>query len=128
MSIRTFVMVGLLATYSLPAFADREAGREVFRTHCVGCHSIQCNRNGPKLGGLLGRPAGTVPDFDGYSRAMKESGIVWDKDILNAYLTDPASVVSGNAMASFGKIADKIARANLIDFVVQPDNSLDLCF
>jgi len=59
---------------------------------------------------------------------MKKSGIVWDRDILNAYLTDPASVVTDNAMASFGKIPDAIDRRDLIEFLTKPDNSLDLCF
>jgi cytochrome c len=117
-----------LLILSFPAFADREAGRDVFRAKCIGCHAFQCNRNGPKLGGLIGRTAGTISDFDGYSDAMKKSGIVWDKKTLYAYLTDPDSVVSNNAMASFGKIENETDRRNLIDFLIEPDTSLDICF
>lgn len=110
------------------AVADRQAGVDVFRENCVACHSFECNRNGPKLGGLIGRPAGTIADFDGYSDAMKASGIVWNESTLDAYLTDPASYIPKNAMASFGHIDDQTERQNLIEFLVEPDTSLDLCF
>ena len=122
------LILGLIALYGGPVLADHEAGRDVFRESCIGCHAIGCNRIGPKLGGIIGRTAGAIADFDGYSDAMRKSGIIWSKETLNAYLTDPASVVPENAMASFGRIDDEAKRRDLIDFLIEPDNSLDLCF
>ena len=128
MRIAVPMILGVLILGGGPVLADRAAGRHVFRAHCIGCHAIQCNRNGPKLVGIVGRTAGTISDFDGYSDVMKNSGIVWNEESLDAYLTDPASYVPGNAMASFGRIADDTDRRNLINFLVEPDESLDLCF
>ena len=78
------------------------------------------------LDGIIGRPAGSVSDFDGYSDAMKNSGIVWDEDKLDAYLKDPKSVVSGNSMAGFGKIENEQERRDLIEFLVEPDAPSEL--
>ena len=125
---RISLILGLITLCSGPVLADREAGRDVFRENCIGCHSFECNRSGPRLGDLLGKAAGTISDFDGYSDAMKNSGIVWIKETLDAYLADPASVVPDNAMASFGRIDDDTERRNLINFLIEPDTSLDLCF
>ncbi len=30
-------------------------GKNLFRAKCVACHSVACNRSGPKLEGLFGR-------------------------------------------------------------------------
>ncbi len=120
----------LLTLFNLPASAGREAGREVFFTaSCIACHSIACNRSGPKLGGVIGRRAGSVSDYANYSEAMKASNIIWTEETLNAYLIDPAAVVPGNRMASWGfNIEDMEQLRNLIDFLKEPDTSLDLCF
>ena len=128
MRLWMFAILGVLTITSSLAWADREAGREIFRANCIGCHAINCNKNGPKLGGILGRNAGMVTDFDGYSEAMKNSGIVWNEKTLNSYLSDPASFVPDNAMASFGRIENDTERRDLIDFLIKPDDSLDLCF
>ena len=128
MDARVIPFFLLIFAFPFEAWADRDAGRDVFRESCIGCHSIGCSRNGPMLEGIIGRPAGSVADFDGYSDAMKDSGIVWDEDKLDAYLKDPKSVVSGNSMAGFGKIENEQERRDLIEFLVQPDKSLDICF
>jgi cytochrome c len=120
--------LGALLLTTSAVGANPDAGRDVFRQYCIGCHSIECNRSGPQLRGLLGRTAGTVPDFDGYSEAMKNSGIVWNEDTLDAFLKDPVSIVPKNAMSTFRGLPDDSARQNLIEFLSQPDTSLDLCF
>jgi cytochrome c len=122
------ISLAILLLTTSAAVADRDAGREVFRQHCIACHAIECNRAGPKLENVIGRTAGTVSDFDGYSEAMKNSGIVWDEDTLDPFLEDPVAVVPNNGMAAFGGLPDDSARQALIAFLAQPDNSLDLCF
>lgn len=130
MRFRTTVVICLLMTLGPPALADREAGREVFYSAgCIACHAIECNRLGPKLGGIIGRPAGSVPDYDSYSEAMTSSDVVWSEETLDAYLADPAAFIPGNGMAtSAGKMTDETQRHHLIAFLKEPDNSLDLCF
>jgi nitrite reductase (NO-forming) len=52
---------------------------------------------GPRLGGIIGRKAGTEPGFT-YSRAMKQASITWTPQTLAIYLADPQKAVPGNRM------------------------------
>lgn len=116
------------AVTSTPVLADRDAGRDVFSARCIACHAIECNRAGPKLGGVIGRQAGTVSDYSDYSDAMKNSNIVWTEETLDAYLADLTGVVPNNGMAVVGNLEDPAQRQDVIDFLKEPDSSLDLCF
>ena len=120
----------LLAISSSATFADRDAGRDVlFSAGCISCHAVECNRDGPRLGGIMGRRAGSVPDFDDYTNAMKNSNVVWTEDTLDKFLADPEAFIPGNSMAtSSGKLEDAKQRSDLIAFLMDPDNSQDLCF
>ena len=60
---------------------------------------LAATRAVPKLRGLIGRRAGSVPDYDGYSDVMKSSSVVWTEDSLDRYLADPAGFMPGNGMA-----------------------------
>ena len=47
---------------------------------------------------------------------------------LDAFLTNPAAVVPGTSMAFYvGTLEDEGQRRDLIDFLKEPDNSLDIC-
>jgi len=105
-----------------------EAEKDVFRAKCIGCHAINCNRNGPKLGGVMGRNAGGVTDFPGYSEALKKSGVVWTDKTLDDFLKDPNKLVPGTKMASAGGVDSAQQRRLLIRFIKRTDTSLDLCF
>jgi cytochrome c len=89
------------------ADADLAAGERVFRSQCMGCHAIEEGRNraGPTLHGLFGREAGTLEGFD-YSDAMREAGIVWSEETLDAFLEDPRGMVPGTIMVFWGLRAD----------------------
>jgi cytochrome c len=76
---------------------DPDAGRQLFEKRCTGCHSLDRNKEGPRLGGVYGRPVGTVPGFD-YSAALKSVHFVWDEERLNKWLTDTQSLVEDNNM------------------------------
>jgi len=105
-----------------------EVEKDVFRAKCIGCHAITCNRNGPKLGGVMGRNAGGVTDFPGYSEALKKSGLVWTDKTLDDFLKDPNKLVPGTKMASAGRLDSAQQRKMLIRFIKRADTSLDLCF
>ena len=93
------VLVVAGATANRGYAQDAEHGKTIFKP-C--CHATDhANRVGPGLGGLIGRKAGTVPGFP-YSDAMKESDVVWDAKILNAYVESPQQVVPGNRMPYAG--------------------------
>ena len=48
-----------LLLFSLPDAnaQDVSKGRDVFITRCLRCHAFACNKEGPRLGGLIGRKA-----------------------------------------------------------------------
>lgn len=57
---------------------------------------------GPSLAHVWGRKAGTEQGFQRYSDALKSSGIAWNAQTLDKWLTDPAALVPGNAMPFSG--------------------------
>jgi cytochrome c len=78
--------------------ANIDSGKDLFERRCAGCHSLDKNKEGPRLGGVFGRASASVPGFD-YSDALKSSHLTWDADTLNQWLADPEQVVRGNDMA-----------------------------
>ncbi|MCK3828695.1 cytochrome c family protein [Pseudomonas sp. W2Aug9] len=116
-----YVLLTLALTIvGAPAFAagDAEAGGKLFTKTCGGCHSIGEGARGgfgPQLNGIIGRPAGTTPDYQ-YSDAMKNSGVVWTRDKLAAYIEDPKSVVSGTRMIFWG-ISDPQKIENILAYL-----------
>jgi cytochrome c len=119
----------LFAVTSFSALGDAspELGAEVFRRTCNACHAIACNKSqGPKLGGLFGRKAGTVADFS-YSPEMMRSGIVWTERTLDLFVTDPSALVPGNRMASAPTVKEATERRSLIAWLKSEDTSLDIC-
>jgi cytochrome c len=113
--IVALALAGLVFAGAVSAAPDAAAlkrGEEVY-ARCAACHAIEANRTGPQHCGLFGRRAGTAPGFDGYSKAMRASGIVWDEHSLNVFLQDPIKAVPGTAMGYAGVKDDK-ERAELI--------------
>ena len=85
------------------AFAgDVKAGKKVFKK-CKACHEVKEGRNksGPSLYNILGASAGQVEGFR-YSKAMAESGLIWDAETMDAFLADPKKIVKGTKMAFRG--------------------------
>ena len=74
-------------------------GIDVFSTECAECHSIKegKNKKGPSLFGIVGRKAGAIADFK-YSDSLKDSGIVWTQEKLQAYIKSPKATVPGGKM------------------------------
>ena len=116
-----YVLLTLVLTViAAPAFAagDADAGGKLFTKTCGGCHSIGEGARGgfgPELNGIIGRPAGTTTDYQ-YSDAMKNSGVVWTREKLAAYIEDPKSVVSGTRMIFWG-ISDQEKIDNLLAYI-----------
>ncbi|MFD1696224.1 c-type cytochrome [Roseibium aestuarii] len=107
-----------LLTLSLPLIlatgtalaGDPAAGEKVFKK-CAACHAVgegAKNKVGPELNELIGRTAGTLPDFK-YSKAMIKAGgdgLVWTPETLATYLAKPKDMVPGTKMAFAGLKSD----------------------
>jgi cytochrome c len=85
---------------------------------CAACHSLRpdISMTGPSLHGVWGRKAGTLKSFPRYSPALKASGVVWNAQTLDAWLTDPARFIPHNWM-TFPGIRNADARAVLIAYL-----------
>ncbi|MGC6485595.1 MAG: c-type cytochrome [Candidatus Puniceispirillales bacterium] len=115
-AIAAVALIGLAS--SQPALAgDAAAGEKVFKK-CKACHMVKKERHksGPHLVNLFGRAAGSVDGFKKYSKAMKESGIVWDEETLDGYLEAPKKYVKGTRM-SFAGLKKEKDRANVIAYL-----------
>ena len=101
---------------------DVNAGKKVFRT-CKVCHTLKeggKNSIGPNLHSVVGRDAGTVDGFK-YSKAMKESGVVWNEKMLKAFLFNPKKFIPGNKMPFPGlKKLEQIE--NGITYIIEESN------
>jgi cytochrome c len=113
-----------LAVMAMPALAenlpeapqgDAARGKALYQA-CTGCHSIDDNDVGPRHRGVVGRPAGAVPDYV-YSAALKASGLVWDPQNLDRWLTNPQALVPGARM--YFSLADSQSRADIIAYLAQ---------
>lgn len=107
---------------SLPASAvavvlagDAATGARLYQS-CMGCHSLDESDVGPRHRGVVGRKAGTVPDY-AYSAALRKSGLVWTPANLDKWLTNPQKLVPGAKM--FFSVAKPQDRADIIAYLAQ---------
>jgi cytochrome c len=93
---------------------NAETGKQLFEKRCTGCHSLDNNKEGPRLRSVYGRHAGSVSDFS-YSNELKAAHIVWDEQSLDQWLTNPDAVVPDNDMAFH--VPSPQERADIIQFL-----------
>ena len=92
--------------------------QQVFNNACRTCHTIKegDNRQGPNLYKIIGRKAGSLPDYS-YSSAMKGTGFVWDEEKLKHFIASPDEVVPGNNMKPYSGLASTDDRTKIIAFL-----------
>jgi cytochrome c len=90
------LIAGLLLTASAWAQAQPD-GKALFEKRCGGCHALDRDKEGPRLGGVYGRTAGTVDSFQ-YSEALKKAKLRWTEETLDKWLTDTEKLVPDNDM------------------------------
>jgi cytochrome c len=104
-------LLAALSAGNAVAAEDAQAvsrGLSVYENNCAGCHSVEANRVGPKHAGIVGRRAGSIKDYP-YSAALKKSELVWNRDLLVRWLTDPEQVIPGQAMGfRLGNVQDRM--------------------
>lgn len=85
---------------------------------CQACHSVAPgapHKVGPNLAGVMGSVMGTRPGYE-YSEAMAESGEVWTRERMDAFLASPRDVAPGTKMMA-PPVRDAEDRQALIDYL-----------
>lgn len=105
---------------ALAQAAENASGQQAFNNACRTCHMVRegDNRLGPNLHKIIGRKAGSLPDY-AFSSAMKEAGFVWDEEKLDRFMAKPDEVVPGNNMKPYGGLASDEERKKIIAFLAQ---------
>lgn len=97
--------------------ADASLGQQV-ADQCVVCHTVgkgDGNGIGPNLFGVIGRRAGSLPDFS-YTEALKSSHLTWSIENLSKWVEGPQKMVPGTNMI-FNGIPSQVDRDNLIAYL-----------
>jgi cytochrome c len=114
--LRTCILSTLVCSSALAADESTSAGRKVFESRCASCHvaSPGITTVGPSLVGIIGRKAGSE-DTGAHSRAAIESGIVWDRNSLRRFLSEPAREMPGGNMPV--RVTDPKELDELLDYL-----------
>nr|CBA28536.1 hypothetical protein Csp_A07670 [Curvibacter putative symbiont of Hydra magnipapillata] len=109
MTPRTFIrrcagLMALAISMAAPALVQAQAlvpdvqrGQQLVESRCFACHSLDANRAGPALRGVVGRKAGKAEGYF-FSEAMAAATHTWTVAGLKAWLTNPEKVVPGQEM------------------------------
>lgn len=121
MAVMAGTVVAVFVAMAMPLFAadDLDAAKAYTVRYCSQCHTFEQGEKhgqGPNLFGLIGREAAAAPGFV-YSEGIKEAlkGKVWDRDLLDAWLTDTIAVAPKAQMVYFQD--DPKVRAKLIRYL-----------
>jgi cytochrome c len=133
----TLTTLALTAMFALPALAeshggagDAAAGEKVFN-QCQTCHVVaneagevlagKKSKTGPNLYGVIGRTAGTYPEF-AYGDsivAAGAAGLVWDEAKIVEYLADPAAFLKTT-------LDDKGAKSKMAFKLKKPEDAANV--
>jgi len=106
----------VLVSHASWAQGDAAKGEKVYKK-CKTCHSLEAGKNkvGPSLNGVMGRTAGAVEGYK-YSKALADSGLVWDEATLDSYLAKPKELVPKTKMA-FPGLKKEADRQDVIAYI-----------
>jgi cytochrome c len=93
---------------------DPMRGKDLFEKRCGGCHSLDADKEGPRLRNVYGRKAGSISSFK-YSDGLKGAQFTWDQNSLDRWLTSTESVIPDNDMDFHVPKADE--RADIIEYL-----------
>ena len=127
MAPNKFASVALACAGVFPGAAhaggDAARGSELYSARCGACHSLEENGPGPRHLGLIGRRAGSQPEYD-YSSALRASRIVWTRKTLDQWLANPNELVPANKMVV--QLANNPKdRADLVEYLLLATKEAD---
>jgi cytochrome c len=96
----TLPLIAMLHAPAVAADESADRGARIFEARCKSCHVAAPPSTatlGPSLAGLIGKKAG-AGKTGVHSRALAESGIVWNRNSLRSFLSDPGGAVPGTIM------------------------------
>ena len=100
---------------------DASLGKTFFQQNCALCHAnslgprnMAVGGQGPSLVGVLGRRAGSAPNFN-YTKPLADSGITWNAATLDHFLANPIAAVPGTTMMVY--VPDAINRRHLVAYL-----------
>lgn len=97
---------------------DANAGADVFKSECSECHSVKQghNKKGPSLFGIVGRAAGSLPDYH-YSDALHQAPWTWTADKIHSYLSQPAKKANPGTKMKYSGLDDPKQLDDLISYL-----------
>jgi cytochrome c oxidase assembly protein Cox11 len=96
------------------AAPDPADGAKLFAEQCSTCHALDHARIGPPLAGVVGRQAGSVPNYP-YSAALKHAGFIWDAEKLETWLAGPQTMLPGAEMPM--QVPEAQARRDIVAYL-----------
>ena len=112
------LLLGWMLASPIAGAGDASAGADVFKSECAECHSPKQGKNKkvPSLYGIVGRPAGTAPDYR-YSDALKQAHWTWTTDKLHDYLSQPAKKANPGTRMKYDGLDDPKQLEDLISYL-----------
>lgn len=84
-------------SWAASAQGEGSRGAALFESRCTACHSLNANRIGPMLAGVVGRKVASVPGY-AYSDAIKRLKGTWNRRRLETWLSNPQAVAPKTKM------------------------------
>ena len=93
------------------------SGQQIYERRCRTCHGGATPADtpiGPSLRGIVGAKAASGKSGV-HSRALIDSGLVWDRDSLRRFLADPRRAMPGSIMPV--DVTDPAELERLLDYL-----------
>ncbi len=114
---RVCIAVALAGLIGVARADEPASGREVYELRCRTCHGGTAPADsplGPSLAGIIGTTAGTGTSGL-HSRDLMDSGIVWNRETLRRFLSDPRGAIPGTLMPAV--VVDPVQLDPLLDYL-----------
>jgi cytochrome c len=97
-TLRALALCAAMLPLTVSAADDEVArGKSLYEATCAACHSPDAHGVGPLHRGVLGRTAGKAKGYD-YSPALAASKLVWTRETLQLWLTNPEALIPDQRM------------------------------